>query len=541
MKKGKKIILALLSLVLTVSLFHQDAQASSMTVNSPYDETTIVHGTEQRGMKYVYGIDVSKHQGIIDWSKVKAAGIEYAIIRLGYAQLADGQPRLDPRYQYNMREAKAAGLKVGVYFYSQATNAQEAQNEVNFIMNALNGTTLDLPVVYDAECGTQSNGKPGKLGAAKLSKAAWTNVAIAFCDAVQSHGYQAMFYGSISKIVGRIDHKAIDSRYQMWIARYKKSGDSSAHQLVTTQYPYSGNYEYWQYSDHGHVSGITPVVDMDILYVPAANTQFKGAGIVGGTSDNGSNTNNTIKPADSNATTGEYSTALGTMKLTRSTTIKASANNGSKTVKKLSKNAKVTAYGAKGSWTRVIYKQGSKQYKGYIITRYMTPVAGNVNNLRKTDCTENTVTLSWNKVSGATGYQIYKSNAKNGKYTRIGIVYGDNTCSYTANNLEDNMVYYYRVRSFKKIGNQYGFSDFKECSGGTTAASWNVKAKKSDRLRQYAGTSFKSLTTVSKNATLKVIYRGRDNKNKVWYKVQYKKGSRTYTGFIPQASTQKVQ
>lgn len=539
MKKGKKIILALLSLVLTVSLFHQDAQASSMTVNSPYDETTIVHGTEQKGMKYVYGIDVSKHQGIIDWSKVKAAGIEYAIIRLGYAQLADGQPRLDPRYQYNMREAKAAGLKVGVYFYSQATNAQEAQTEVNFIMNALNGTTLDLPVVYDAECGVQSNGKPGKLGAANLSKAAWTNVAIAFCDAVQSRGYQAMFYGSISKIVSKIDHKSIDNRYQMWIARYKKSGDSSAHQLVTTQYPYSGNYEYWQYSDHGHVSGITPVVDLDILYVPASNTQFKGAGIVGGTSNT---TNNTIKPADSDTTAGEYSTTLGTMKLTRSTTIKASASSSSKTVKSLSKNATVTAYGTKGSWIRVIYKQGSKQYKGYIITRYMTPVAGNVNNLRKTDCTENSVTLSWNKVSGATGYQIYKSNAKNGKYTRIGIVYGDTTCSYTANNLEGNMVYYYRVRSFKKIGNQYGFSAFKECSGGTTAAaSWNVKAKKSDRLRQYAGTSFKSLTTVSKNATLKVIYRARDNKNKVWYKVQYKKGSRTYTGFIPQASTQKVQ
>ncbi len=530
---------------------------------------------------------------------------------------------LDRKYKTYIADAKAAGLKVGVYFYSQATNVQEAQYEANFVMTNLNGEALDLPIVYDAECGSYTlNGKsyPGKLAKAKLSKAAWTNVATAFCDTVQARGYSAMFYGSISKILSSIDYRTIDSKYQMWIARYNDH-------LNDSKYSYSGAYEMWQYADSGKVPGINVNVDMDVMYTPASDGRFADVGIVGennnyttrspftgtninhgkeqtgkkivygmdvsyhqGTVDfkkakaagieyaiirigyarlqqadsnptntpsstpdsttnnttnnntNNSNTNNTIKPADSNTTAGEYSTALGTMKLTRSTTIKASASSGSKTVKKLSKNAKVTAYGVKGSWIRVIYKQGSKQYKGYIIARYMDPVASTVNNLRKTASTDNAVTLSWNKVSGATGYQIYRSNAKNGKYTRIGIVHGAANCSYTATKLESNMIYYYRVRSYKQIGSRYGYSAFKECSGGTTAAaSWNVKAKKSDRLRQYAGTSFKSLTKVSKNASLKVIYRARDKKNKVWYKVQYKKGSRTYTGFIPQASTQKVQ
>ena len=523
---------------------------------------------------------------------------------------------LDRKYKQYIADAKAAGLKVGVYFYSQATNVQEAQYEANFVMTNLNGEALDLPVVYDAECGYYTlNGKsyPGKLAKANLSKAAWTNVATAFCDTVQARGYSAMFYGSVSKILTSIDYRAIASKYQMWIARYNNH-------LIDTKYPYTGAYEIWQYADSGRVPGINANVDMDVMYTQASDGRFEGVGIVGennnyttrspftgknishgkeqtgrkivygmdvsyhqGTVDfkkakaagieyaiirigyarlqqadsnptntpsstpgsaanntinnntNNSSANNTVKPAAS-----EYSTALGTMKLTRSTTIKASTSSSSKTVKKLSKNARVTAYGVKGSWIRVIYKQGSKQYKGYIIARYMDPVISAVNNLRKTGCTDTTVTLSWKKVSGATGYQIYRSNAKKGKYTRIGIVYGANNCSYTVKNLEKNMIYYYKVRAHKKIGNRYGFSSFKTCSGGTTAAAWTVKTKKTDRIRQYAGTSFKSLTKVSKNTSLKVIYRSRDYKNKVWYKVQYKKGRRTYTGFIPQASTRKL-
>lgn len=564
MKKGKKLLLALFGLVLAVSVFGQSVHADTMTVKSPYDETTIIHGAEQKGMKYVYGIDVSRHQGIVDWTKVKQAGVEYAIIRIGYAQLADGQPRLDPRYQYNMAQAKAAGLKVGVYFYSQATNVNEAQTEVNFIMNALGGTALDLPIVYDAECGTQSNGQPGKLGAAKLSKEEWTNVAVAFCDAVQSHGYQAMFYGSISKIISKIDHKAIDSRYQMWIARYKNAGDSSAHQLVTTKYPYSGNYEYWQYSDHGKVSGITPVVDLDILYVPASDARFNGAGIVGAVSNTSNNNagstttvtppadtnagNITITPAGSNTANttvnNDYATALGTMKTNKSVPIRAAAKTSAKQVKKLGKNAKVTAYGVAGSgrntFIRVIYKRGGKQYKGYVLAKRLNPVVSNVGNVRKTGCTPDTVTLSWNKTSGATGYEIYMSNAKNGKYKRVATVQGGSTCSYTKPSLESNMVYYFKVRAFSKIGNRVTYSKYKETSGGTTAASWKVKAKKANTIRKYAGTSYKKVVKVSKNASMTVVYRARDKKNKVWYKVQYKKGSRTYTGFIPQSSTKKV-
>ncbi len=531
---------------------------------------------------------------------------------------------LDRKYKTYIADAKAAGLKVGVYFYSQATNVQEAQYEADFVMTNLNGEALDLPVVYDAECGYYTlNGKsyPGKLAKAKLSKGAWTNVAMAFCDAVQARGYSAMFYGSISKIVNSIDYRTIDSKYQMWIARYNNH-------LNDSKYSYSGAYELWQYADSGKVPGINAKVDMDVMYTSASDGRFAGAGIVGennnyttqspftgntinhgkeqtgkkivygmdvsyhqGTVDfkkakaagieyaiirigyarlqqadsnptntpsstpdsnttnnntTNNNTNNTITPAGSNTVTpaaDPYATALGTMKANKSVAIRSSAKTSAKQVKKLSKNAKVTAYGVTGSgsntWIRVIYKKGGKQYKGFVLAKRLNPVVSNVGNVRKTGYTDNTVTLSWKKTSGATGYEIYMSNAKNGKYKKVATVQGGSNCSYTKPSLERNMIYYFKVRAFSKIGNRVTYSKYKETSGGTTAESWTVKAKKSDKIRKCAGTSYKKVVSVSKNASLKVIYRTRDKKNKEWYKVQYKKGRKTYTGFIARSSTRK--
>ncbi len=542
----------------------------------------------------------------------------------------------DRNYKKYIADAKAAGLKVGVYLYSQATNVQEAQYEANFVLNELNGEALDLPVVYDAECGYYKvNGKsyPGKLAKANLSRSAWTNVATAFCNTIQNRGYAAMFYGSISKILSSIDYRQIDSKYQMWIARYNNH-------LNDSKYNYNGTYEMWQYSSTGKVPGINTNVDLDVMYTDPSDGRFAGAGIVGengvyttvspfgvGTINHGNeqtgkkvvygmdvsyhqgnidfkkakaagmeyaiirigyarlqqsdsnptNTNSssaatdettntagstntvtppantnagniTITPAGSNTANttvnNDYATALGTMKTNKSVPIRAAAKTSAKQVKKLGKNAKVTAYGVAGSgrntFIRVIYKRGGKQYKGYVLAKRLNPVVSNVGNVRKTGCTPDTVTLSWNKTSGATGYEIYMSNAKNGKYKRVVTVQGGSTCSYTKPSLESNMVYYFKVRAFSKIGNRVTYSKYKETSGGTTAASWKVKAKKANTIRKYAGTSYKKVVKVSKNASMTVVYRARDKKNKVWYKVQYKKGSRTYTGFIPQSSTKKV-
>ena len=609
MRKIKKLTLTLCGLMLVISLFMQNASASS-TMQSLFDETVVVHGPEKNGMKAVYGIDVSKWQGTINWTKVKNAGIEFAIIRIGNSSLADGTPNLDPTYNYNIKAAKAAGVKVGVYYYSQATTPDEARKEVDFIMSHLGGTSLDLPVVYDAECGT-INGKPGKLGAANLSKSEWTKVAVAFCDAVAARGYTPMFYGSISKVISKIDYKTIDSKYQMWIARYKFKGDTSPHQLITPNYPYTGNYEIWQYSDHGSVDGINAAVDLDIMYVPA-NSDWKGtvyynsqkigsgSGLLASatgtsiklswrTAENASSyavyrsenyskgftkiasvegttytdpnrktnkeyyyyivpqgmVNGSVKSGNASSKVRSYCSggSLGKMKTNISVALRTEANSATKQLIKMSKNATVTVYcetkGTDGNvWYKVRYTKGSKSYVGYVLGKRVNPTVSKVTKLTKVGCTSDTVTIRWKKSSGATGYQIYVSSARNGKFTRVGTVSGENNVTYTVKGLQKNTIYYYKVRAYSTVCGKTAYSDYVLQSGGTKAnAPITVKAKKSDKLRQYAGTSYKSLVKVPKNASLKVIYTTRDNKNRVWYKVQYKKGKKTYTGFFIKSST----
>ncbi len=602
-------MLTLCGLMMMVSLFAQSAVASS-TMQSLFDETVIVHGPEKNGMKAVYGIDVSKWQGTVNWTKVKNAGVEFAIIRLGYSSLADGTPTLDPTYEYNIQAAKAAGVKVGVYYYSQATNAEEAQQEVNFIMSNLKGVSLDLPVVYDAECGTV-NGEPGKLGAANLSKSEWTQVAIAFCDAVAAKGYTPMVYGSISKIMSGLDYKTIDARYQIWLARYKKKGDTSPHQLVTVNYPYSGNYEMWQYSDHGHVDGINGEVDLNIMYVPA-NSSWNGtvyynsckvgsgAGLLTSTSGNSvklqwtaaenasayavyrsenyskdfkkianvsglSYTDTNLKTnkeyhyyivpqgvIDGQIKNGNASSKVRTycaegsqikMKTTTAVNLRKEPSTSTQKLAQIPKNTTVTAYcetkGTDGDvWIKVRYTKGSKAYVGYVHGKYVKPVVSKVSNLVKKSCTSSKVTLGWKKSSGATGYQIYLSSARNGSYKRIATVTGENNVSYTVTGLKKNTIYYYKVRAYKTVFGKTVYADYVFVSGGTTASpAFTVKAKSAGNLRQYAGTAYKTLVKVPKNAKLKVVYTTRDNKNKVWYKVQYTKGSKKYTGFFIKSNT----
>ena len=609
MKYLKRLVLLISSFVFVLSVCVQNTTASS-TMQSLYDETVIIHGAEKSGMKAVYGIDVSKHQGTIDWKKVKNAGIEFAIIRIGYSTLADGTPMLDPTYNYNIQAARAAGVKVGVYYYSQAINEEEAKKEVDFIIANLKGIRLDLPVVYDAECGTV-NGKPGHLGAADLSKAEWTKVAIAFCEGIRAKGYEPMFYGSISKIISAIDYKTIDSRYKMWIARYRRVGDTTPNQLITANYSYSGKYEFWQYSDHGRVDGINTLVDLDLMYVPASsdwkgavyyNSQKVGSGSGLVASATGSSvklqwkraenatsylvyrsenyTKSFQKIAEVSATTytdanrvknkeyfyhivprgyingsvvsGDASsmvrtycagTAIGNLQTKSAAYLRKEASTASAKVYTIPKNATLLSYcetkGTDGRvWFKVRYTRGKSSYVGYIHGDLVNLKVTAVSNFKNASYTQNTLTLAWNKVSGVSGYQIYKCDAQNGRYALIATVSGDSNVKYTVKGLSKNTLYYFQIRAYKTVGGKTGVSAFSGCKAGTKPDTARiVKTKKADYLRQHAGTAYKKLIKVPKNAKLKVVRITKDNKNRIWYEAQYTKGKKTYSGFFLKTNT----
>ena len=178
------------------------------------------------------GIDVSKHQGTIDWAQVKAAGVDYAIIRIAYRGYgSDGKMRIDPQFEANISGARANGIDVGVYFFSQAVNVDEAVEEASLVLNTLNGRKLQYPVYIDME---YANAK--RSGRAdRISKRVRTDCAVAFCDDELT----------FSRISG----------YNIWVAHYTKSVTDFSHR-----------YEMWQYSEKGKISGIKYKVDLDISF-----------------------------------------------------------------------------------------------------------------------------------------------------------------------------------------------------------------------------------------------------------------------------------
>ena len=192
------------------------------------------------------GIDVSKYQGNIDWGAVAASGINFAIIRVGYRGSSSGALVQDPYFKKNISGATKAGIKVGLYFFTQAVNEAEAVEEASMAMSLASGYKVTYPIFIDTE--SASNGR-----ANGLSKSARTAVVKAFCQTVRNGGYKAGVYASKSWYANQLNASALNG-YCIWVAQYNSSCT------------YSGKYDMWQYSSKGSVSGIKGNVDMNISY-----------------------------------------------------------------------------------------------------------------------------------------------------------------------------------------------------------------------------------------------------------------------------------
>lgn len=192
------------------------------------------------------GIDVSKYQGNIDWGAVAASGINFAIIRVGYRGSSSGALVQDPNFKKNISGATKAGIKVGLYFFTQAVNEAEAVEEASMAMSLASGYKVTYPIFIDTE--SASNGR-----ANGLSKSARTAVVKAFCQTIRNGGYKAGVYASKSWYANQLNASALNG-YCIWVAQYNSSCT------------YSGKYDMWQYSSKGSVSGIKGNVDMNISY-----------------------------------------------------------------------------------------------------------------------------------------------------------------------------------------------------------------------------------------------------------------------------------
>ncbi|RKM54497.1 hypothetical protein D6853_13300 [Butyrivibrio sp. X503] len=192
------------------------------------------------------GIDVSKWNGSIDWKKVKNEGIDFAIIRCGYRGSSAGALIEDPTFRANMKGAQAAGIKVGVYFFTQAVNEVEAVEEASMVINLCKGYGLSYPVYLDVE---GSNGRGDGISAAQRT----ANIK-AFCGTIQNAGYKAGVYANKTWFTSKINTSQL-TNYKIWLAQYAASPTYNA-----------TRYDMWQYTSKGKVSGISGNVDMNTWY-----------------------------------------------------------------------------------------------------------------------------------------------------------------------------------------------------------------------------------------------------------------------------------
>lgn len=195
----------------------------------------------------VLGIDVSKWQGTIDWNAVKSSGISFVVIRCGYRGSSTGVLVKDPMFEANIKGATKAGLKVGLYFFSQAVNEKEAVEEASMAIALAKDYKISYPIFIDTEwtSGGRANG---------ISKDTRTAVCKAFCETIKSAGYTPGVYACKSWYQDSLNVSSLNG-YKIWLAQY------------ASQPTYSSRYDMWQYSDKGKVNGISTNVDMNISYL----------------------------------------------------------------------------------------------------------------------------------------------------------------------------------------------------------------------------------------------------------------------------------
>lgn len=194
-------------------------------------------------------IDVSEFQGYIDWQQVKdEGGVDMAIIRVGYRGYSGGTVNMDSMFYENVEGAKTAGLKVGVYFYSQAINYDEGVEEANFVLGNIAGMGIDGPVVIDTEDAFAEDARTNGIPIEDR-----TDGVVAFCETVKGAGYTPMIYANRNWFAMSLDMSRLYS-YKLWLAQYAN--------MPSFPYEYVG----WQYTDTGYVYGIEGSVDMNVWF-----------------------------------------------------------------------------------------------------------------------------------------------------------------------------------------------------------------------------------------------------------------------------------
>lgn len=195
------------------------------------------------------GVDISKYDGDVDFAALKKAGIQYVMIRVGARGYESGNILLDEYFSDNIEKASAANLDIGLYFYSQAINTEEAQIEAQTVLDNIGEYSVTYPIAIDMEYIDDDSSRIESMTTEQR-----TTVTKAFCDTIQSAGYTAMIYGNKEWLIKEINLSALTD-YDIWLAQNAETPD----------YPYQ--YAMWQYSTNGDINGISENANLDISFI----------------------------------------------------------------------------------------------------------------------------------------------------------------------------------------------------------------------------------------------------------------------------------
>lgn len=236
----------------------QDPQNSGAAGNEESGAEVTITKRADETADTTLGIDVSKYQGTIDWAKVKASGIDFAMIRVGYRAKSTGEIFEDPTARYNMQEAQAAGIMIGAYFFSSAVTEEEAKEEAAFTKDIIAKYRITYPVAFNCEDFQASDSRQYGLDIETR-----TALACAYLDEIAAAGYTPMFYASKGELDGNAqwNTQTLASRYKIWVAQYPEKPYPE-----TAESAYVGTHDMWQYTSQGNVDGISRKTDVNIAY-----------------------------------------------------------------------------------------------------------------------------------------------------------------------------------------------------------------------------------------------------------------------------------
>ena len=430
--------------LLRAAASYDDYIAEAWTTEGDYTDATYYHRSEFANCDLINGIDVSWWQGggkgstksNVNWEQAHDAGIDYVFVRVASRDTTDGSIYEDTSADAHIQGALENDINVGLYVFSQALTVKEAEEEADYVLELLDqyGWDVTMPIVMDREAGSYK-----RLTAEMLSKTKETNICNAFANVISDAGYTPMVYASASWFVNYIDQASLEENgCKIWLARYNNSTDKQVNSTLTYEKLSAINYEFWQYSSAGKVSGYSGKIDVDFWY---KDTSAKTEDLTATANAVGSVTLEWSEADDAHM----YRLYRFDPEQNKYVAIQSTADT-SYTDTDLTPG-ETYQYKVRCYWTI----GGTNYYGTYSDVLEATTLPAKVETITADSCTATTITLSWDEIYGATGYRIYQYNPDSAKFEKLTDVSADMT-SFKVAGLASAKEQQFKVRAYKTLG-----------------------------------------------------------------------------------------